>query len=392
MKRAILLLALCMAGVLTLSGCVTGQPSSPQTTEIPGSQQIGRLVLYSETNAEENLYVSILNHDIGLAPRHVMKIDVVLNTNSFYGIIFTLTDAGTDLFAALPQENGRFLLYFDNDVVIDGHLVISESGDQFLIDGSYLNKEEADYIVAYLSAELWGTEPPTYNPLRSKSVDSSIIEDPINSESQEIDQSIEPEPDVAAPKAPMIGDIIQFGGYDWRVLDMQDGRALIMSEKVIGDRYYHNELMDITWAESDTRQFLNGEFFNSFSVGDRAKIIQVTNINLDNQWYGTPGGNDTDDYVFLLSLEEVVRYFGDSSELSNKPPDEDYIYWISDKYNDDRRARYLNNSWGAWLLRSPGGNGVCVTAVRLDGIISVYGIEFNLFRYAIRPAMWIQSP
>ena len=43
-----------------------------------------------------------------------------------------------------------------------------------------------------------------------------------------------------------IGDIIQFGGHDWRVLDVRDGKALLLSDKIIEKRPYHDEYEDVT--------------------------------------------------------------------------------------------------------------------------------------------------
>ena len=61
--------------------------------------------------------------------------------------------------------------------------------------------------------------------------------------------------------------------------------------------------------------------------------------NKDNQWQGTKGGNTTADKVFLLSLEEVVKCFGDSGDLKNKRKvnahgvECEYGYYTSDQYN-----------------------------------------------------------
>jgi hypothetical protein len=56
--------------------------------------------------------------------------------------------------------------------------------------------------------------------------------------------------------------------------------------------------------------------------------------------------NDTDDYIFLLSLEEVVKYFGDSGQLLNGNPN--YEHGISDEYNGARIAYTLNGSTSEW--------------------------------------------
>ena len=122
-----------------------------------------------------------------------------------------------------------------------------------------------------------------------------------------------------------VGDKISFGSYDWRVLNIQNNTALIITECIIEQRAYHDAYKDITWADCSLRKYLNGEFYNKFNATDKSRIISVTNKNLDNQWYGSKGGADTQDSIFLLSIEVVCKYFGDSrSKLQNRGKNQRY--------------------------------------------------------------------
>jgi hypothetical protein len=114
---------------------------------------------------------------------------------------------------------------------------------------------------------------------------------------------------------PKIGALIPFGGYDWRVLDVQGDKALIITEDMVEQRQYHKEYAEITWETCDLREYLNGEFLSKL---DNSRIVPQTVQNTDNLWYGTNGGNDTKDMIFLLSLEEADRYFGNSGEYLGK--------------------------------------------------------------------------
>jgi len=117
-----------------------------------------------------------------------------------------------------------------------------------------------------------------------------------------------------------IGDYISFGSYKWRVLDIKKNTALIITENLIEQRPYHDKYVAITWADCSLRKYLNCEFYDKFTVKDKSKIIPTVNKNLDNQWYGTKGGEDTKDNIFILSLEEVAcQYFGDSSSKLHNP-------------------------------------------------------------------------
>lgn len=42
---------------------------------------------------------------------------------------------------------------------------------------------------------------------------------------------------------------LSFGGYNWRVLDIQNNTALIITEDIIEQRPYHDAYKDITWAD-----------------------------------------------------------------------------------------------------------------------------------------------
>lgn len=167
------------------------------------------------------------------------------------------------------------------------------------------------------------------------------------------------------------GGKIHFGKYDWYVLDKQDDRMLILTEKVIEKRQYHSKPVEITWETCDMRQYLNGKFYDSFNAADRARIIEVTNKNCDNPWYGTSGGNSTVDKIFLLSIEEVFKYFGDSGQLENRPrmyPNcdwckDEFLPWTNDQYNLNRRAVDDSGMVVHWRLRSPGANGRLVSNV-----------------------------
>jgi hypothetical protein len=113
-----------------------------------------------------------------------------------------------------------------------------------------------------------------------------------------------------------IGDIIDFSDYQWKVLDIKENKMLIISDQIIEQRDYHDKKETITWEHSEIRHYLNNSFLERFSSSDKERILTTHNINADNPWYGSFGGADTVDRVFLLSLDEVVRlYFGDSSRL-----------------------------------------------------------------------------
>lgn len=186
-------------------------------------------------------------------------------------------------------------------------------------------------------------------------------------------------------------DKVKFGKYDWIVLCKQDDKALIITEKIIEKRPYHHEECETTWGTCDLRKYLNGEFYESFGAEDRARIVKVTNENPNNQWDGTDGGNSTDDYIFLLSIDEVVKYFGDSGKLETKqfgPKGE--AWWFDDQYNTARQAKYgSKNAW--WWLRSPGYISSRAAYISISGNVHIHGETFKGNGGGIRPALWLKT-
>ena len=199
-----------------------------------------------------------------------------------------------------------------------------------------------------------------------------------------------PEPPPIEFDGPVIGYIVEFGGIDWRVLDRQGNRVLVISEYILEQRWYHHQLVDINWSDSDMRQYLNNEFLNRFTTEERNRIVETRVINNDNPWFGTSGGPDTTDYVFLLSLEEVVRYFGDSGQLGNQSHLDNERWGFNDRFNSDRRAHMPDGTVLWWWLRSPGSDSSRAAYVAGGGVIRLDGdFVVNDVFGGVRPAMWL---
>ena len=186
-------------------------------------------------------------------------------------------------------------------------------------------------------------------------------------------------------KTSIVGNIIQFGGSDWQILDATGDRALIISVDITKRMPYNQTLANMTWYDSEIRRYLNRDYFNTFNVEDRARIIETVINNENNQWYGTPGGDNTSDHIFLLSIAEVVRYYGNSGRLANRPS---WQMQIDDQFNENRQAQFTNRFMG-WWLRSPGFDGHSAAIVNSNGNLAMSGIMVNATDVGVRPAMWV---
>jgi len=190
------------------------------------------------------------------------------------------------------------------------------------------------------------------------------------------------------------GDFICFGKYDWLVLRVADD-VLIISKDIIEQRPYHHADFTITWENCDLRKYLNNEFYSSFNEQEREYILQVRNENPNNYWYGTNGGSDTDDYIFLLSLEDTDNYWGNSGDYvakRRKRRDNDNSYpdnngtVISNKYDAMRRAK-CESDWYWWWLRSPGRDDISAAHIGRSGRIGVVGSGVYGCSGGVRPAL-----
>jgi len=187
------------------------------------------------------------------------------------------------------------------------------------------------------------------------------------------------------------GDNLSFGNFKWQVLDIKDGKALIITEGIIELRWYHKDFVEITWADCKIREYLNNEFYKVFNQDEKARIVPTVNSNPDNPWFKTKGGIDTTDRIFLLSLEEVCKYFGDSRDiLKNKGSQK---WYIEDENNIKRQAKF-EDSFHWWRLRSPGYYGRTSASVSSNGNVYVRGNGvFGRPRNGggVRPALWLKT-
>lgn len=185
-------------------------------------------------------------------------------------------------------------------------------------------------------------------------------------------------------------DSITIGQYAWQVLAVEDcRRALLITQDILELRWYHTKFEDITWANCALRHYLNETIYTAFSQGEKARIMETTNRNDNNPWFNTQGGQDTTDHLFLLSLEEVCQYFGDSiTNLRNKGGQ---TWAIDDDNNSKRQARY-GGDFHWWRLRSPGYYGRTGASIDKHGHVYVRGNGvFGSPRDGggVRPALWL---
>lgn len=156
---------------------------------------------------------------------------------------------------------------------------------------------------------------------------------------------------------------------EWIVLEKSNNKALLLSKYVLTTHTYNDESVDITWENSTIRKWLNSEYINTiFSKKEQGSILTTDVINNDNAKYGTKGGNNTKDKLFLLSIDEINKYFSSGNQ---------------------RAATYKGGSSGLWWLRSPGNPQNDAAYVYNTGTPNEAGRRVGDDN-GVRPALWVK--
>ena len=190
-----------------------------------------------------------------------------------------------------------------------------------------------------------------------------------------------------------VGEYIRFGAYvqdnnaeknkeeiEWLVLEKRKSEVLAVSRYGLDCKRYNDEYEDVTWEKSTLRKWLNNDFFNeAFSDTEQNMISKINNSARLGLRHITKRSNIADDRVFLLSIEDVSRYFGSDAERMCKLT----AYAIA-----NGAWKSIGNN-GSWWLRSNGECQSCAAYVICDGYIDELGGDVYDDGIAVRPALWI---
>ena len=189
------------------------------------------------------------------------------------------------------------------------------------------------------------------------------------------------------------GEEVIFGRYEqdddfengdeaisWIVLKMEDNKAWLLSRDCLDTLPYYDVFDGRSdWANCTLRTWLNVNFLNAaFTETEQQLILETELDNKDNWAYHTPGGENTVDRVFLLSLDDAYNYQGNSWMISK----------VS-KYAEEKGCYVNAGKAGWWWLRSPGKYTRDACYVDATGGVSHYGYVLHRKGWAVRPAIWI---
>lgn len=192
-----------------------------------------------------------------------------------------------------------------------------------------------------------------------------------------------------------VRDTVTFGNFyqdsegkeltpvEWLVLDEQNGYTLLLTKPIIASMGWVNKGRNgVTWAETDLREWLNNEFFNTaFSEKAKKNMALFRATQPQNPRYDTPAGKETIDNVSILSYQELIKYMPTDLERKTKPTN----YAI-------QQGCYLNpDGDSAWWLRSPGPIATVPEHLASWGNLGARTHYIDDVSIGVRPIIWVKS-
>ena len=205
------------------------------------------------------------------------------------------------------------------------------------------------------------------------------------------------------------GDSFLFGKYEqdgniengpepieWIVIGRTETKALLLSKYCIEKMPYNNRYEKTTWEKSDLRKWLNTEFLDTaFSEKQSEKYISEVCIKTQSNFkYGTTGGKESIDKVFLLSEPEFNIYLNNEDKKAK-----------GSKYIIDKG--YTKNGYCLYWLRTAGVSQYNAMNISIDGEINNMGYAVNhsisqqhpdqegetiyLGSFGVRPAIYLKT-
>ena len=190
----------------------------------------------------------------------------------------------------------------------------------------------------------------------------------------------------------------------WRVLSVEGDDVFLLADKNLDCQMYNNTSTGVTWETCTMRSWLNGyggeinkdgkdfsdsNFLNNaFSAAEQSAIKTTNVVNDDNSDYGTDGGNNTSDKVYLLSIDEVTNpeYGFTSSTNSTDTREAVNTAYVADGGEIKSSSMESAGSADVWWLRSPGDGSDYASYVYDDGTVYADG-DYVYFDNAARPAL-----
>ena len=203
----------------------------------------------------------------------------------------------------------------------------------------------------------------------------------------------------------------RFDPIRWRVIGLEGSAACLMADRLMDCRPYHTENGPVTWESSSIRSWLNsypaeensagidyrgkGFLDMAFDAEQQKALIRTPVENRPNGLYGTGCGSDTEDYLFLLSSDEV--FSSDTAARNGFCASTDYDD-PAKRFRSTMYAKCMGSWWSPvngyrgnsfWFMRTGGYTRESVTYTCDFGYIYQRGTIATCEDAGVLPAVWI---
>ncbi|MBQ6234622.1 MAG: hypothetical protein IJK54_01770 [Clostridia bacterium] len=193
------------------------------------------------------------------------------------------------------------------------------------------------------------------------------------------------------------GDVVYFGSYEqdnapmngkepieWFVMVEKDDRLLLWSNYALDAAKYNNTAnVETTWETCSLRTWLNDTFLHTaFTEQEQLLIPKMSYVNNGNEASLTKGGDDTEDYVVIMSFDELLEY-----GLRNP-----HLEWIGTYPTVYAAAQGVesHSDYGTckWWIRTPGLDQTQVVYCDMVGQ-PLYSAPATRNGIGVRPMIWV---
>ncbi len=196
-------------------------------------------------------------------------------------------------------------------------------------------------------------------------------------------------PEIAWADNVKIGDYVVYGSYEqdnntsngkepieWLVLDAQPDKVLLISKDALESRQFNDYHAYVTWQFSTMRRWLNSDFYrDAFSEAEKLAVVSTEIRTEALSKNNSVAGDNTLDYVFLLSTAEAEQYFASNEARKCGMTSYASLHAATDQTK--------------WWLRTSGTKNDSACFVDNAGGVHSSGDAVTRTGMCVRPAVWI---
>ena len=303
------------------------------------------------------------------------------------------------------------LLLFVGKVIYEN---VTDSIDNSEFRKSVLDaKVVTDYNVETFAEDMDSVEFGKYIQKSDKKYDEENEEE--NEEETSIENIEEKTTSNESVENEQVKEEIEKDKIKWIILekDEKNHRALLLSKYILDMHGFNENRNDFSWETSEIRHWLNNDFYNQvFDESEKRKICEVELESIVDYGRDIKDKRKTNDKVFLLSLEEMKKYFSFTREnqygvifgKNATAKETDYAKHATFGYPSKAKNRFatfglntdkeITATWaignnGYWLRSPISAENKGVVYMNALGRIYYYGLYPDVHALGLRPAVWV---